>query len=124
MVLINIYLAVANSYRYSYQFIKRVVPKMLTSHTLEEPVMGTMHSVASRQSSSLTNVVAYMKDLDRIQEQQIVYTMKIEKENKKSQSLDQQIRVRFPLNFNSLFINIAPGGKRTIAGAASENQKR
>ncbi len=63
-----------------------------------QPFTGSIVADSQAESSNkaatnMGSVVTYMKDLDRIQEQQLVYTHKIAKEKQRSENLDMQIRV-------------------------------
>lgn len=56
--------------------------------------VGACNSTVSKHSST-SNAVSYMRDLDRIQEQQVVYAGKIEKERKRKEKTEEDIRVSF-----------------------------
>ena len=51
-----------------------------------------INGFSKHSSSAVSNVLTYMKDLDRIQEQQALYASKIEKERQRSVALSESIQ--------------------------------
>ena len=64
----------------------------LSSKSNNDITIGNDQSVSKQSSAAVSNVVSYMKDLDRIQEQQAIYASKIEKERLRAASLNENIK--------------------------------
>ena len=64
----------------------------LSSRSNNDITLGNENSVSKQSSSAVSNVMSYMKDLDRIQEQQAIYASKIEKERLRASTLNESIR--------------------------------